>query len=394
LPYLKVFFDRLFFFSGTSVTIDNWGSDIDDYPHRIYDGKYLAEEVRELSMPRAKSFPEKYLKYIISLLILSGLMTASIRFGPRYLYRFWGYVWLDRVESRLTGRQIKDIKTGLQGLKAKIAWSSSRTGNHEIFLLNLPDLKMYQITHNNFVDYFPRFSPDGEKILFCRSQRPWVSERDVEPWDVYTYSLTDNRETLVAKNGNSAQWINNRQISFVRKNKLMIKNLENGKEELVLDGNQKPISSEIGTPEFSPRNTNLLAFTGRGKMHGVFIWDRARKSFLEIGQGCEITWVPSGREVIWVNDRGNGGTQIMKSTADQARPTLFIDLPGQYSHEYFPRLSRNGRWLVWAASAGGHEHDIADYEIFLWEVGAPFSRAIRLTFNQANDRWPDIYIQN
>ena len=69
-----------------------------------------------------------------------------------------------------------------------------------------------------------------------------------------------------------------------------------------------------------------------------------------------------------------------------------MDLPGEYSHEYFPRLSRDGRYLVWAASREGHEHDIADYEIFLWRMGDPPKDALRLTHSPANDRWPDIYL--
>jgi hypothetical protein len=70
----------------------------------------------------------------------------------------------------------------------------------------------------------------------------------------------------------------------------------------------------------------------------------------------------------------------------------FIDIPGRRSHEYFPQLDREGKWLVWAATQRGHDHDIADYEIFIWEVGSPPERATRLTFHSANDRWPDIHI--
>jgi WD40 repeat protein len=344
-------------------------------------------------MARNKSFFRRYGKYFLFLFVLLVFGSMSIKFGPRYFYRFFGYLRLDKFESRLTEKQIKDIRDGLQGLGAKIVWSSSRTGNHEIFLLTLPEVRMYQLTRSKYVNYFPRFCPDGEKIIFCRSQRPWVSERDVEPWDVYLFSLINNRETLIARNANTPQWINDNQISFVRKNKLMVRDLETGREELLLDGNSSPVSSEIGTPEISPQNPALLAFTGRGKLDGVFVMDRERKSILKIGQGCEITWDPPRQEVIWVDNGGNGGTRILKSSITHINQTLFMDLPGPYSHEYFPRLSRNGKWLVWAASAGGHEHDIADYEIFLWKVGTPFNQAVRLTYNPANDRWPDIYLE-
>ncbi len=47
------------------------------------------------------------------------------------------------------------------------------------------------ITKGDEVDWFPRFSPDGSKILFSRSKKGWVSERDAndsDKWDVYTVS--------------------------------------------------------------------------------------------------------------------------------------------------------------------------------------------------------------
>jgi hypothetical protein len=48
--------------------------------------------------------------------------------------------------------------------------------------------------------------------------------------------------------------------------------------------------------------------------------------------------------------------------------------------------------MVWCASRGEHEHDIADYEVYLWKIGDDKKSAVRLTFHTANDRWPDIFI--
>ena len=76
---------------------------------------------------------------------------------------------------------------------------------------------------------------------------------------------------------------------------------------------------------------------------------------------------------------------------DMVKP--WLDLPAPYSHEYFPKLNREGRYLVLGASAGGHEHDVADYEIFLWPVGESADQALRLTFHSGNDNWPDIFIE-
>jgi hypothetical protein len=48
--------------------------------------------------------------------------------------------------------------------------------------------------------------------------------------------------------------------------------------------------------------------------------------------------------------------------------------------------------MVWGITQRGHDHDIADYEIYLWEVGSPMDSSVRLTFHSGNDRWPDIFI--
>jgi Tol biopolymer transport system component len=69
-----------------------------------------------------------------------------------------------------------------------------------------------------------------------------------------------------------------------------------------------------------------------------------------------------------------------------------MDLPERRSHEYFPQLSSDGKWMVWAATQRGHDHDVVNYEIYIWEVGTPAASAARLTFSGMNNRWPDIFI--
>jgi hypothetical protein len=32
-------------------------------------------------------------------------------------------------------------------------------------------------------------------------------------------------------------------------------------------------------------------------------------------------------------------------------------------------FSPNGKWLVWGATDKGHDHDIYDYELYVWEIG-------------------------
>ena len=46
---------------------------------------------------------------------------------------------------------------------------------------------------------------------------------------------------------------------------------------------------------------------------------------------------------------------------------------------------------MWGATDKGHDHDLFDYELYLWKIGEPFETATRITYNSGNDRWPDIW---
>jgi len=108
---------------------------------------------------------------------------------------------------------------------------------------------------------------------------------------------------------------------------------------------------------------------------------------------CQPTWAPHDAFVAYIESVGHGGTRVMRARPDGRRPEVLMDLPGEYSHEYFPQLSNDGEWLIWGAAAGGHEHDRADYEIFVWKLGEPWESAVRVTYYTGNDMWPDLFVE-
>jgi hypothetical protein len=63
-----------------------------------------------------------------------------------------------------------------------------------------------------------------------------------------------------------------------------------------------------------------------------------------------------------------------------------------WGHEYNPRVSNDNRWLVYMASAGCHQGDDCDYDIWLHELGAGPSERQRVTQNPAFDGYPQIYV--
>ncbi len=285
-----------------------------------------------------------------------------------------------------------------------IVWSSSRVGNHDLFTMNTDGSNVKQITSGDTVDWFPRFSADGSKILFCRSKSGWVSERDANDsgkWDIYTVSPDGSGATRVVESGSWASWVGPDEIVFVREGKILRTKLGSGQEtELVNSAGVSDLDGALlQQPEMS-HDGKYIAITLRGAKRETGIWDLEKKTWLKTGLGCQINWTPDGSAVYWVNPTGNGGSEVFRMPIKDGKPEKsydddelrLMDYPGRRSHEYFPQLSADGRWMVWGITQRGHDHDIADYEIYLWQLGTPHESGVRLTYHSGNDRWPDIFI--
>lgn len=307
-------------------------------------------------------------------------------------------------EDAADSEDVAKMKAVGEKVQGTIVWASSRLGNHDLFTMNTDGSDVKAITKGDAVDWFPRFSPDGSQILFCRSKNGWVSERDAndsEKWDVYTIQPDGSGEKKLLESASWASWINNEEIVYVRGTKVFRKHLTEGTEtELVnSEGVEALDGALLQQPEVAP-NGKFVAITLRGSKRETGIWDIEKKSWKQTGLGCQVNYAPDGDSIYWVNPTGNGGSEVFRMPVTDGQPTKeysddelrFMDMPGRRSHEYFPQLSRDGKWMVWGITQRGHDHDVADYEIYVWEVGSPKESAARLTFHSSNDRWPDIFI--
>jgi len=286
-------------------------------------------------------------------------------------------------------------RAAVTDLKGFMVWSSNRYGNHDILIMTFPDRRIRQLTRHPHVDYYARIAPDGKHVVFARSQQPWVSQRNCLPWDVYMVSVETGRETLVARNGNVPHWSRDGRMVFFQRNagELVAYDTRSRRETVVCTSEScgVPAQTELQTPSFNAAAATL-AVTLRGPRRATVV-GRPGDPLKRVGGGCQLTWGHDGEYLYYVDGGGRQRNAVYKVAYPSLDRTLWIDLPGDYSHEYFPRVSGNGRYLVLGASAKGHEHDTADYEIFLWPVGAPSEQAVRLTWHSGNDCWPDIYAE-
>ena len=314
-----------------------------------------------------------------------------------------------------TGASVRELKTlvSLKGnINGKIVWSTSRSNSrHDLWIMNADGTDQKQLTRGDEVDWYPRFSPDGNRVLFTRSKCGWVPESEANvysKWNTWIFDLDSNTERLIAEDCVWATWRpSGDSVVFARGAKVFIKDLKTGGEEEIFDAESRFKKGVYSQQPILSKDGDLLAVAFRGTMRDAGIWNLKTNLWNSTGMdGCYMEFFPDCKRILQViRGQGNGGTEIVCLNLNkEGKPLekfngmtvlkniIFMDLPGSRSHEYCPKLDHAGKWMVWCSTQYSDEIDVYDYEIYLWNIFSyDFNSAIRLTFHSANDRWPDIF---
>ena len=389
---------------GLAFLVFTWGSPKSEVQGPKSIGKSVAESVPSDSRRR------------LNWTVLGRLCLALALLGAALFFAAWQTRAIKK-RGRLTappkGEAVEPTEAAAATLNAtlhrlaeiggKIVWSSNRSGSHDLWILDGSGVPR-RLTRSEYTDTYPRFSPDGTKVAFSRSTEPWVSQRNFEKWDTWVLDLATGEETLVATNAYQACWdptaptlyavrAGGRQLVAVSTDPAA------PRESVVLQSGIPPLGNGVlvTLPDMHVGDP-ALALTLRGAKNAtvhVRLADgiKLRESQLrEIAGGCQMVWRGGNpRDFVWIDHPGHKETAIYTRDAS-GEPTVLLDNPGDWSHEYFPRFTDGGRWLVYGASTGGHEQDVEDYEIFLWDTAETNTPPVRLTFHTGNDCWPDIWV--
>lgn len=86
------------------------------------------------------------------------------------------------------------------GENGKIAFTSSRDGNYEIYAMNADGSEQTRLTDNAASDYAPDWSPDGEKIAFTSYRDGEVDEYGQAVSEVYVMNADGSEQTRLTDN--------------------------------------------------------------------------------------------------------------------------------------------------------------------------------------------------
>ncbi len=290
--------------------------------------------------------------------------------------------------------------TGLvpNGVRGDIVFQSDIQGRPKIFLLNLPTGLVTQLTQgSDSRDETPRWSPDGERILFA-STRAYSGDAPAQGEPAYDIHVMDadggNIQRLTSGPGNDrdAAWFpDGRSIVYwsdgESRGDLYRLWLEDGRIERLT----RNFVGRAIMPTVSPDGTRV-AFASQTLRVGAFwnyqvqVLDLATGAITPVGMEggtCWPVWFDDGQSLGFVQlEPGPSRIQRRAIGGEPAETIAFRE----DRWLYYPRLSPDGRWMV--VSMSPEHHDGEDWDLAVVPLDGS-NRVTPLTTGRGNDRLPD-----
>ena len=264
----------------------------------------------------------------------------------------------------------------------KIIFTSNRTGNDDIFMMNPDGSNQINLTNDPKHDSGAAWSPDGRKIVFVRYDGSAT-------FDIYTMNIDGSNQVKLTNVpvGQSSFWPSwspdGTRIVFTRLNQIY---------QMNADGtNQVQLSFHPGAddaPKYSPDGTRILYYCFRGDNSEICIMDANGSNEIKLTtdiradlfpmfspDGSKITF---SRNSIDITENFDDDIWIMKS--DGSDP---VDITNIYNiHSSQGSWSPDGTKIVFQTNQDGGNN----YNIYVINVDG--TNRTRLTTNPTHDTEP------
>ena len=215
---------------------------------------------------------------------------------------------------RLTNNRARDMQPAISPDRSHIAFVSDRDGTNQIYMMNADGSNQTRITNNVANDSQPAWSPDGSRIAF-------VSDRDGTP-EVYVMNADGSGQSLLTNapsvNTSPAWAPDGTAIAFVSNRE--------GRRQIYLmrpDGSG-PVNRSAGVaedfdPAWSLADGQLAFVSTRDGTSQIYVMnaDGSGQTRLTINQANDThpAWAPDGSAIAFVSDR-NGRNEIFLMQPD------------------------------------------------------------------------------
>jgi TolB protein len=218
-------------------------------------------------------------------------------------------------------------------LTGTVVFVSDRGGSLDIWTMRANGTQCRQLTNDEHPDADPRFSPDGQRILYTslREGFPelWIMNRDGSA----PQRVTEGCQPAWHPDGHS--------IVFIRDDQAYVRELESGYERRVTAATWK----RCGVPAWSPDGTQIAVASRHLGRIGIFLLDAQGqgdpKQLASEDPCCTPQWSPDGQRMLFQTIKGHIHEMDL---ADGTEEQLTFGADVQHD----PRYSPDGQLVIFA----------------------------------------------
>jgi len=258
----------------------------------------------------------------------------------------------------------------------RIAFTSDRDGNTEIYSMNADGSGLTRLTNNPSSDEGPQWSPDGSKVVFH-------SFRDGN-WEIYVINSDGSGEMRLTNNGAEdahASWSPDGS-------KIVFASQRDGNDEIYAmnsDGtaiiNVTNHSARDSAPAWSPDGGKIAFASLRDGNWEVYSMDADGSNQVRLTNSPGVdegpAWSPDGSRIAFYSDR-DGNLQIYIMNPDGSGQTR---LSNNSVDDFQPTWSPDGTKLAYSSTRDGH------YQVY--SMDADGGNQVRWTNTSGFDGVPD-----
>ena len=289
-----------------------------------------------------------------------------------------------------TAKYSDDYSPAISPDGKRLAFTSNRLQNAELYLMDLTTRTLQQLTHTDELDeYMPAFSPDGTSIAFVSERTrggmmlPSVQASGSDPRTATIYLMDvdgRNQRPLIDIEGAQRAPVfspDGKKIAFESRRGETTSPAENNDTLEIyvihIDGtNMKQLTHndvDDGHPTWAP-NGKQIAFTGMvDDIYHIFSVNAGggnvrRLTYGNTGSHYHPTFSPDGKRIIYVSNAHNHYTLWMMN-ADGTNKTQLTNHIGAH---FEPSLSKDGKTLVFGSDRSDH------MRIYLMDLTKPVEK--------------------